>query len=76
MVAFGGREADGGDEVDEFAQLAGFELRAAEALVEDALQAQVVGLDGVERQFDAGADVGLLGVGAYRLPARRPRGSS
>ena len=67
MVAFA--EANGGDQVDQLAEAAGFELAAAEALVEDALQARVVGLDGFQRRVDAHADVGLLGLGADRLPA-------
>ncbi len=64
-------EADGRDQVDQLAELAGFELAAAEALVEDALQARVVGLDGFQRGVDAHADVGLLGLRADGLPARR-----
>ena len=68
-----GAKADGRDQVDQLAQLAGLQLGAAETLVQDALQARVVGLDGVQRHVDAGANVELLGVGADRLPACRPR---
>ena len=70
-------EADGRNQVHQFAQLAGFQLGAAETLVQDALQPRVVGLDGFQRAVDAHADVGLLGQGADGLPAglrRHPEG--
>ncbi len=63
-------EADGGDQVHQLAHLARLQLGAAVALVQDALEARVVGLDGVECLVDADADVPELGLGAQGLPAR------
>jgi hypothetical protein len=66
-------EADGGNEVDQLAELAGFQLGAGEALVQDAFQARVVGSMAIQRVVDALADVGLLGLVADGLPACRFR---
>ena len=66
-----GAEADGGHQVDQLAQLAVRQLGPREALVQDALELGVLGLDQRQGIVDALADVGLLGGGTQRLPARR-----
>jgi hypothetical protein len=64
-----GTEADGGHQINQFAELAVGQLGARIALVEDALEPGVLDFDEGERIVDALADVRLLGGGAQRFPA-------
>ena len=66
-------EADGGHQVHQLAQTPGFELGAAEALVENALEAGVVGLDGVQRQTTATGERMDDGGTLYALDASGAR---
>jgi len=59
----GGGEADGGDEVDEFAEAVFVEAGAGVVLGENALEARVVALDGDHGVVHGLADGGLLGAG-------------
>ena len=70
-------EANGGDEVDQFAELARLELGPGKPLVQDALERWVVLFDGHQRIIDPLADVRLLGlipdaapIGRWREPRR------
>jgi len=53
-------EADGGHQVHQLTELAVWQLGAGKALVQDALELGVLGLDDRQRFVDALADVGLL----------------
>ncbi len=65
----GGGEADGGDEVDEFAEAVFVEAGAGVVLGQDALEARVVPLDGDHGVVHGLADGRLLGVGLEVGPA-------
>ena len=62
-------ERDGGDQVDQLAELGLVDLQLGVALVEHALELGVVALDGVEGVVDQGADGAdlLLGLALIRL---------
>ena len=62
-------KADGGDQVDQLAQLAVGQLGAGKAFVEDAFEFGVVGFDQAQRVVDAFANVGLRRGGTQRFPA-------
>ena len=62
-------EADGGDQIDQLAELAIRQLRPGVAFVEDALEPGVFGLDQRQGVVDALADVRLFRGGAQGFPA-------
>jgi len=68
-AVFAVAEADGADEVDEFAQAVLVEAGACVFLGQDALEARVVALDGHHGVVHHLADGGLLGVGLQVRPA-------
>ncbi|MNT96424.1 hypothetical protein D3C72_2385060 [compost metagenome] len=63
-------ETDGGDQVDQLAELAIRQLSAGVAFVQNALELGVLRLDFHQRLVDALADVGLFGCAAELLPSR------
>jgi hypothetical protein len=69
LALAGGGEADGGDEVDEFAKAVFVEAGAGVVLGQDALEARVVALDGDHGVVHGLADGGLLGAGLEVGPA-------
>ena len=79
-VEVGVLEGDGGDEVDEAAEVRRIELELGVGLVEDVLELRVLLLDRVERVVDelaGGGDLvgGLLAVGDLDLRAGRELGA-
>ena len=63
-------KADGGNQVDQLAQLAVWQLGAGKAFVEDAFELGVIQLDHGQRVVNALANVGLGCGGAQGFPAR------
>ena len=69
LALAGGGEADGGDEVDQFAEAVLVEAGAGVVLGQDAFEARVVALDGDHGVVHDLADGGLLGAGLEVGPA-------
>ena len=69
LALAGGGQADGADEVDEFAEAVLVEAGAGVVLGQDAFEARVVALDGDHRIVHDLADGGLLGAGLEVGPA-------
>jgi hypothetical protein len=65
-------KADGGDEINELAELAIGQRRAGVPLVENAFKPRVFRLDGCQGVIDALADIRLLGGGAQGFPTGAP----
>lgn len=61
------------DQARQLAELAVRQLGPGETLIENALQARVLGFDQGERVGDAAVDVGLPGLVCAALPSARPR---
>ena len=69
LALAGGGEADGGDEVDEFAEAVFVEAGAGVVLGQDAFEARIVTLDGDHGVVHDFADGGLFGFGLKVRPA-------
>ena len=69
-AAFLVAQADGADEIHQFAQSSLVERGAGVIVRQHALEARIVALDGIHRAVDQRADFGALGIALQVVPAR------